>query len=66
MAKTEHKPVREPVSYTHLIDPHGKYQVVRWFGNRSVRMIAIDMEALQNPPDPAGFREITDKDDLPF
>lgn len=48
------------------IDPHGKYQVVRWFGNRSVRMIAIDMEALQNPPDPAGFREITDKDDLPF
>ena len=48
------------------IDPHGKYQVQRWFGNRNCRMVAIDMEALQNPPDPAGFREITDKDDLPF
>ena len=29
-------------------------------------MVAIDMEAVQNPPDPEGFREITDIDDLPF
>ena len=48
------------------IDPHGKYQIQKKFGGRNCRMVAIDTEALQNPPDPAGFREITDKDDLPF
>ena len=42
------------------------FQIVKRFGGRPVRMVSIDMEALQNPPDPAGFREITNKDDLPF
>lgn len=49
------------------IDPRGKYQIVKKFGGRPVRMIAADLELLQNPPDDEGFTEVlTDKDDIPF
>lgn len=49
------------------VDPRGKYQIVKKFGGRPVRMIAADLELLQNPPDDEGFTEVlTDKDDIPF
>jgi hypothetical protein len=55
------------------VDPKGKYQVQKWFHGRNCRMIAIDMERLQeDPTEPSSepvnddFTQLDATEDIPF